>query len=231
MRLALSSAAAPDATLGELAAAARRRGLRALELQAGHGHGLLADASPVPEAAQLLRGQGIEAVVLHSGEPDRVKAAIAALGGLVVTVVVPAGCERAGPGRPGVSTAAEFEDPAELLGAATHGATTSFSWTVRPGACELESAAAIVIRSLAGRLRHVRLHGGGPEASAQEGQGVGALMRELALAGFEGTLALAPSSPRYRVVWATWLGRRGGWGCGSKTSAGPALPTAKLEGK
>ena len=28
-------------------------------------------------------------------------------------------------------------------------------------------------------------------------------------------LILAPSSTRYRVAWETWLGRRGGWGCGS----------------
>lgn len=39
-----------------------------------------------------------------------------------------------------------------------------------------------------------------PEGSAQEGLGVGSLMARLAVAGFGGTVALAPSSERYRVV-------------------------------
>jgi hypothetical protein len=53
----------------------------------------------------------------------------------------------------------------------------------------------------------------------QEGQGIGALMARLTLAGYQGTLALAPSTSRYLYAWGAWLGRgTGGWGCGSKTA-------------
>jgi hypothetical protein len=65
-------------------------------------------------------------------------------------------------------------------------------------------------------IGYVRLVGGGPEAAMQEGRGIGPLMGTLALSGFAGALILTPSSQRYRVAWAAWLGRRGGWGCGSK---------------
>jgi hypothetical protein len=68
-----------------------------------------------------------------------------------------------------------------------------------------------------GLLSYIRLEGGGPESAMQEGRGIGDLMRRLALAGYSGPLILTPSSPRYRVAWSTWLGRRGGWGCGSST--------------
>ena len=40
-----------------------------------------------------------------------------------------------------------------------------------------------------------------------EGRGVGELMARLALSGFGGMVILAPSSPRFHVAWATWLGR------------------------
>ena len=55
------------------------------------------------------------------------------------------------------------------------------------------------------------------------------MMRELALAGYGGSLALAPSDQRYRVVWNAWLGRRGGWGCGSKAGAHASLPVSRTE--
>ena len=67
-------------------------------------------------------------------------------------------------------------------------------------------------------LRHIRIAGGGPEAALQEGRGVGALMARLALAGYDGVLILSPGAPAYRVAWETWLGQRGGWGCGSRAS-------------
>jgi hypothetical protein len=68
------------------------------------------------------------------------------------------------------------------------------------------------------RLSHIRLLGGGPEAALHEGGGIGEVMGRLALSGYAGTMVLAPSSDRYRVAWQTWLGRRGGWGCGSRVS-------------
>lgn len=70
--------------------------------------------------------------------------------------------------------------------------------------------------TLCSRLRYIRFRGGGPEAAQQSGLGVGALMARLALARFAGPLVLAPSTPKYRYIWHAWLGRAGGWGCGSK---------------
>jgi hypothetical protein len=58
--------------------------------------------------------------------------------------------------------------------------------------------------------------------------GVGAMMRRLAVEGYAGTLVLAPSTARFRVAWRKWLGRRGGWGCGSST--GEDLPMVHLAG-
>ena len=52
MRLALSSAAAPDASLEELLDACARRGIDALELEEGHGHGLDADTVSSEAAAE-----------------------------------------------------------------------------------------------------------------------------------------------------------------------------------
>jgi hypothetical protein len=67
------------------------------------------------------------------------------------------------------------------------------------------------------RLRYIRLLGGGPEAAMADGRGIGPLMGQLALNRFDGPLIVAPGSARYRMAWAAWLGRRGGWGCGSRT--------------
>jgi hypothetical protein len=60
----------------------------------------------------------------------------------------------------------------------------------------------------------------------QDGRGVGGMMRRLALAGYEGTLVLAPSTTRFRVAWQQWLGRRGG-GSGCRSRNGD-LPLARL---
>jgi len=230
MKLALSSAAAPDATLAELAAAARRRGFRALELGQGEAHQMAASSDAADTA--LLAEHGIEQVVCRFNDLESALQWVPWRGSLCRTVIVPAGAGRCRAAAvPGVVTAIDYADPAELAAAAeaTNDSAAAFAWSVWPGEHDLECAAEAVLRATAGRLQHVRLHGGGPEAVAQEGQGVGALMRQLALAGFDGTLALAPSGPRYRIVWNAWLGRRGGWGCGSKTGGRASLPTTTLE--
>jgi hypothetical protein len=92
------------------------------------------------------------------------------------------------------------------------------AWEIDCNAFDPGDDAAEVLARLGARLRYIRLIGGGPEAVMQEGRGIGALMSRLALAGYNGALILTPSSPRYRVAWETWLGRRGGWGCGSEAS-------------
>jgi hypothetical protein len=93
------------------------------------------------------------------------------------------------------------------------------AWDADVTAGGVGTAAARLLARLGGRLRHIRLLGGGPEAAAQEGKGVGELMGRLAIAGYSGSVILSPSSTRYRLAWQNWLGRRGGWGCGSRQEA------------
>ena len=69
MRTALSSAAAPRASLQELLEACNRRGLYALHLIAGHAHGITPE-SPDEElrsAAAAARAAGVEIVSLETG--------------------------------------------------------------------------------------------------------------------------------------------------------------------
>lgn len=221
MRLGISSAAAPDASFDELLSACVQRGLGALELRAGHGHGLSAgvgaalaadareraadahiviagyrtdDATDAAALAALSRALGAPVIVAGSGTVEerieRVHAIVAA-GGDAILAARGAAREWAGH----VQTGPDFVWDADPL-------TTDV-------ATELEHV-------LAGAPpRAIGLQGGGPESAMHEGRGVGALMGRLALAGYRGPLILAPSSTRYRVAWETWLGRRGGWGCGS----------------
>ena len=78
--------------------------------------------------------------------------------------------------------------------------TLGLAWDVTPGDPRLAVPAA-VLEAAAGHIRHIRLHGGGPETMGQEGLGVGRLMSALALSGYTGALALAPSNPRFRYAW------------------------------
>lgn len=56
MRLALSSAAAPDLALEELLDACVRRGLAALEPEAGHAHGIAPGLAPARYGGPLVIG-------------------------------------------------------------------------------------------------------------------------------------------------------------------------------
>ena len=55
MRLALSSAAVPDATFDELLAACARRGFAAVELEVGHAHGITPTTGPTAAADAVER--------------------------------------------------------------------------------------------------------------------------------------------------------------------------------
>src|SRR5690606_10272033 len=92
------------------------------------------------------------------------------------------------------------------------------AWEVDPSAEDVSARIPALLRAAGPYLRHIRLLGGGPESVQHEGRGIGPLMAHLALAGYDGPLALAPSTARYRTAWSAWLGRGGGWGCGSKAS-------------
>src|SRR5690606_6031469 len=103
--------------------------------------------------------------------------------------------------------------------AAVHAAGLDYGWEIDSACGDVSAHADLVLKRQEPALRYIRFIGGGPETSMQEGRGIGTLMGRLALAGYDGPLVLAPSATRYRVAWETSLGRRGGWGCGSKAAA------------
>jgi hypothetical protein len=231
MRLALSSAAAPDATFRELLDACVRRGLGALELESGHGHDL-EPRRATPGRAAAARAEAAAAGVHLAGlrmtgadlelESGRLAEFALALG---APLLVPVGGLGGAPGglATGLVRVVLPSGPAGLRALDTldqglrPAARQPLAWDAAPGDGDVSDTAAELLARVGPRLRHIRLYGGGPEAAAQEGRGVGALLARLALTGFDGSLALAPSSLRYRVAWSAWLGRRGGWGCGSRT--------------
>jgi hypothetical protein len=221
MRLGISSATAPDASFDELLSACVQRGLGALELRAGHGHGLSAVAGEVLAADARERAAEAHIVIAGFRTDDATDApALAALSRALAAPVIVDGSvfveqriERAL-----AIVAAGGDAVVAARGAAREWAEhvqtgTGYVWDADPLTSDVATDLEHV---LAGALPHaIGLQGGGPESAMHEGRGVGALMGRLALAGYRGPLILAPSSTRYRVAWETWLGRRGGWGCGS----------------
>jgi uncharacterized protein (DUF2249 family) len=247
MELALSSAAAPGATLAVLRAACARRGLPALELVAGDGHGVGPDAGDADagagtpaapriavyrteDAAEALSGAALAiavrtgaaiALVAEVGDDEATSAAILATArrhaAAGTRLLLTHGSDPAAARR--LRRLAEA-DPAGALGLA---------WDADPEDPRLLQHAAEVLEAAGPHLCHVRLTGAGPEATRQEGRGVGALLRRLALVRYDGTLALAPSSPAYHYIWSAWLSRRRGWGCGSAGGGQTTTDLVRLE--
>lgn len=224
MRLGLSSNAAPDATLDELLAACRRRGLAALELDAGDGHGIGGGTTAIGGAAA--RSLADEAGVIISGfhaDSDIADDRVASVASAADTPVLVGGGSTAERVRRATGLASAGVEATIVVDGDAPPDTIErilatgcpLAWDVSLGAAAAATAERL-LRGAGDRLRHVRLAGGGPESDLQDGQGIGDLMATLALAGFDGTLVLRPSSPRFRLAWQSWLGRRGGWGCGSK---------------
>lgn len=239
MRLALSSGAAPDLDLAALLATCARRGVDAVELVSAHAHGVGPGMSEeeISRVGRELVSRGVRLTALHLADDDLWDAREAArlsagLGTPIVARGIGAGAAVAIATLGGRILLAHGTDPdearaaaemAESLGSASAGT----AWEVRPGD-DAPDAIASVLDALPGGPAYVRLHGGGPEAAEQGGRGVGALLSRLALLRFAGPLVITPSTPRYHYVWRAWLGRAGGWGCGSKVgsdsihSLGPA---------
>jgi hypothetical protein len=224
MRLGLSSAAAPGASVAELVTACSARGLSALEIVVEHedvyqlareivaaqDHGvsisglLSRDSTDAPSLSALARVTGTPVIVADDCELkdriDRVRA-VTTRGGEALVLV---------------------RGPLEKWLDSVIASRVRFAWQVdHTSAHPAEDADRILEQ---GRIEYVRLVGGGPESAMQEGKGIGALMRRLTLAGCDAPLILTPSSPSYRVAWAAWLGRRGGWGCGSKAGNQAVIP-------
>lgn len=241
MRLSLSSGAAPDAEIDGLLEACRRRGFAGVELEAGHAHGLTgADPAAARRVRARLAEGGVDVVGFRTPASLSGDVAVLAAFGQALeapVVLVPAGesvdafleaLEAAGALAAGGARAlvsldgvsAETSCVADLVGRLDGAALdVGVAWEVDPERGQESSRTAHQLVERLGRsLRLIRLRGGGPETQRQEGLGVGALMGTLALSGYDGPLVLAPTSPRYRVAWSAWLGRRGGWGCGSRTA-------------
>jgi hypothetical protein len=226
VRLLLSSDALPDAPFEALVEAARRRHLAGLELSLDRGQGHGADAT----ACAARQGDG---VACFPAVPTDLTVAWLLLpeeAPLALRTVWASAASRLGAGvllrRPAPEPLAaptalvHGTDPASARRAAqwaeAHGAGTALE--VRPAAFEADRWAA-VLDATGPRLAHVRLVGAGPEAQAAEAgdvsDGTGWLLGRLALRGYGGTVALAPSSPEALPAWEHWLRRGRGWGCGT----------------
>jgi len=222
MQIALSSAAVPDAPIDTLRSAARRRDLKALELVlgAGHGHGI---GTPSKAGGRATT----DAVPPQAGEPP-VQWLLASPAPSVTDVLywgrqaslLDAGLLLQG---------AVLESPMGLPLALVHGTDLQEAqraaawarmhdaktcWTVRLGQRESDGFAE-VLDVTAPTLAHVRLLGAGPEAQSAgpDSLGTGAVLKELTLQGYSGTVALAPSANGSMSNWREWLFEERGWGC------------------
>jgi len=217
MQLGLSSEAAYGASLDDLVATCARRGLAALELTltnqvtadqlfryfdadaAVRLSGLMSDdASAERRLATLSRDVGAPIIVRS---PDRHAGIrhvlnIIEYGGTALLLV---------------------KGPAPVWLDSVTAAGIGFAWQVDESNPDPAGDAELIMRRVQ-HIEYVRLAGGGPETMMQEGRGIAGLMRTLALAGYNGPLILTPTSQRFRLAWSAWLGRRGGWGCGSKAN-------------
>ncbi len=232
MRLGLSSAAAPDLSLADLLGGCQRRGLAALELVLGDAHGVHsgADAAQIEGALRQAERADVQlaALACPTSDEDHAEEAIRLAARLGMAALLPAGLTAA---RAGALVGVAREVGAQLL--LQHGTdpaaaaelarlveslpagAAALAWQVDPRADDPALVPA-VLRAAGAHLAYARLRGGGPESAEQTGQGVGTLMARLALARYGGPLVLLPTTPRYRYIWSAWLGRAGGWGCGSK---------------
>lgn len=228
MRLALCSSAAPDATLSGLFEACARRGLAALELREGDAHGLNPECEDIAEVLTPRQAPtvGVPIVAYRTLRPGH----DLWLGRLSRALDVPILLDGPTSVRSRLDRAAGISEVAGRVAIVVRGEDSvgdaeaaaregvDVAWDADPARGHLGDRVSRLLDRFGGRLRYIRLLGGGPEATLHEGVGIGEVMGRLALRGYAGMVALAPSSDRYRVAWQTWLGRRGGWGCGSRVS-------------
>lgn len=228
MKLGLSSAAAPAAHFDDLIATCARRGLAALELCAGDGHGIRAPDGPdAGDAARRAHQAGIAVTAMRSMSPDHDEDAAIAAKAMGAAILV----DGASPVESKLSRAARLADTgAEVAIALSHAAPRAelgaimnaglpLAWTIDPASGDAGTIAKRVLDAAGDRLEHVQLMGGGPESAMHEGAGIGEAMSVLAMSSYNGTFVIRPSSSRYRIAWERWLDLRGGWGCGSKPDA------------
>ncbi len=239
MRLGLSSAAAPDADLDALLTACAQRGLGVLELRAGDAHGV--DAEVDPADGVIARERAAAAGITIGGYwtasydgAERLARTAEALDAPILVAADEAIDARIAQVRRiearGGTALVVVGGPADTWLDAVISAGIHFAWEVDAAHFDVSADTERVLRAGSDGLKCVRLLGGGPETALQEGRGIGPLMGRLAMRGYAGPLLLAPSSSRYRVAWASWLGRRGGWGCGSKVGDADVVPLSTATG-
>lgn len=228
MRLGLTSSAAPDAPLSGLLEGCARRGLSDLELGDGHGHGVAVSGGVGPDEARSAAEEGGAAFAGYRVGPTGDPRALAELAGRLESPVV---VDAEEPPEMGRRRAEEFRrvgaDVRVLVrgpGAEEHARALAadgmaVAWEAVAEDDRLADRFEAMWDATDGALTAIRLRGGGPEAAAQEGGGMGALFGRLALRAFQGPVLLAPSSRRFHVAWRKWLQRGGGWGCGSAGTA------------
>ena len=235
MRLTLSSSAAPESTLGDLLEICQRRGFAGLELDVPSGR-FRPEGAAIDEVRVRAERAGIRITALRmdpagAGDEASLDAARALDAPVVVPLLAEAAAHRlaercAAAGARLVLVVRSDPHAARIvhrIADAVGGETVSLGWDIRPERDEAE-AVPEMLAATGSRLGYVRLYGGGPETATQTGLGVGALIARLAIARYDGPLVLTPSDGRYHRAWESWLGRRAGWGCGSKT-ADPDLVT------
>ncbi len=223
MQLALSSAALPDASIGMLRRAAQRRDLKALELElgVGHGHGIgmpsesdsavggtAPSAEGAPPVQWLLAGKKPSITdVLYWGRQAALLDA-----GLLLRDTIP----ETPLGLPLALVHGTDPEAAQRAAAWARMHDAKTCWTVELGRRD-EEQFADVLDATVPTLAHVRLLRAGPETqSAVPGTaGTGAVLKELALSGYSGTVALTPSAEGSVATWREWLFEGRGWGCGT----------------
>jgi sugar phosphate isomerase/epimerase len=231
MLLSISSAAAARLPLAALVEGCRRRGLAGLELVSGGAHGVR--TTNAPASRELAASHGVRPVAVRCDGDGHEEAAASLAASLGVPLTVAAAGRSTEELRSLARHAGERgirllllhgSDPAEAgrlreVAAAVQAGVAGLAWEVLP-AVDDPAAVEATQRDAGGAIAYVRLRGGGPEAPAQTGLGIGVLMTRLSLARFAGPLVLAPSKPAHGHAWERWLGRGVGWGCGSRHSAG-----------
>ena len=219
MKLLLSGDAAPGASEADLVEACRRRALDGLELTlgAGHGHGVDVNQRPPRERT----GMSCESDMHVPVEWLRLTPGTTK----TMTLIWASGAYRLGAGLllpepmiippPDVSTAlVHGSDPQDAADAASWAARTGMStcWEVEPATLDSD-VLSIILETTGDHLAHVRFLGAGPEAQASGAKGTCRLWSSLALRGYTGTVALAPSPGADLAAWHAWLFEQRGWGC------------------
>lgn len=216
MQLSLSSEALPTLPLAELRRGARRRDLSGVELVVG-GDGEapqgdrvgsflleeLGDGEGAPPIQWLLlREEASLTELLYWSRQAHL------IGAGLVLQSAPVEFPLCVPLARFHSTDLEAAHRASAW-ARLHGAKTC--WEIDLGSVD-EDDIEPVLDVTSPMLAHVRVLGAGPEAQSAS-VGTGALFKELALRGYSGTIALAPSARGREAAWREWLFEERGWGC------------------